>query len=329
MLMKKALSATNKIQASLTILSFFIDGRGSNLQKSAYGLYRSLLHQLYSLFPHKFLDLTGAFELRQKTHGPVGVKWDWMPGEIRQFLLSGLKSISKFSPLVIFIDALDEAGERQSIEIVGNFNDLMAGLKTEPDTALRICFACRHYPQIDLGEESTLSVEDFNGGDIALVTRAKTAALSVLTEAQQKELRYEIVTRSNGVFQWASLVVDEAKLSKFRGTSFRAVRSAACTGRCVELAARRNNSCPRIGYARSATAAMAVAICLLSVNAVDSRGRSVLHLAILVKNETISRKLVARFPVDVNLKEGKGNSPLHLACILFNPTGKASSLQDP
>lgn len=49
---------------------------------------------------------------------------------------------------------------------------------------------------------------------------------------------------------------------------------------------------------------------------IDSRGRSVLHLAILVKNETISRKLVARFPVDVNLKEGKGNSPLHLACIL-------------
>lgn len=134
-----------------------------------------------------------------------------------------MKSISKFSPLVIFIDALDEADERQAIEIVADFNDLMAGLKKEPDTALRICFACRHYPQIDLGEGSTLSVEDFNGGDIALVTRAKTAALSVLAEAQQKELRYEIVTRSNGVFQWASLVVDEAKLSKFRGTSFRAI----------------------------------------------------------------------------------------------------------
>lgn len=68
MLMKKALSATSKIQANLTILSFFIHGRGSNLQKPAYGLYRSLLHQLYSLFPHKFLDLTGAFELRQKKH---------------------------------------------------------------------------------------------------------------------------------------------------------------------------------------------------------------------------------------------------------------------
>lgn len=88
MLMKKALNATNKIQANLTILSFFIHGRGSNLQKSAYGLYRSLSHQLYSLFPHKLLNLPGAFELRQKTHEPVGVKWDWIPGEIRQFLLS-------------------------------------------------------------------------------------------------------------------------------------------------------------------------------------------------------------------------------------------------
>lgn len=59
-----------------------------------------------------------------------------------------------------------------------------------------------------------------------------------------------------------------------------------------------------------------LSVSYLSVNVVDSRGRSVLHLAILAKNETISRKLVARFSVDVSLKEGKGNSPLRLACIL-------------
>ncbi|KAL1613491.1 hypothetical protein SLS54_010556 [Diplodia seriata] len=139
-----------------------------------------------------------------------------------QQLESGLFSIkspeaSRHHSVTILVDALDEAGDTAASIIVKKFKRFLATVNIQG--RIKICFSCRHYPQITLDGGSTIIMEDFNADDISNVIDIGMSEFH-FTRAQKQLLRAEILERSKGVFQWTSLVLDSMIQSQPRGYSF-------------------------------------------------------------------------------------------------------------
>ncbi|RYP74287.1 hypothetical protein DL771_003108 [Monosporascus sp. 5C6A] len=186
------------------ILSFFFHGRGSELQKTPTGLFRSLLHQLLRQAPKALTDLVATFQQHCETIGRPGDKWQWHPHELSRLFESSLPKVLGTRPVWLFVDALDECGQKNAVKLVRQFKSLLQGL---PSTGLefRICFTCRHYPILDQACQFEICLEDENGQDISTYVRAQLSASRMLAASTIPDL---VTKRAQGVFIWAHLVVD-------------------------------------------------------------------------------------------------------------------------
>jgi AAA ATPase domain len=197
-------------------LSFFLHGRGSSLQKSRLGMYRSLLHQLLSLAPAAGAEFQHAYEEKVRSQGEPEKDWNWHVNELRDFFMSAVENVAKTQPVNIFIDALDEADDGTddydqptSYEIVEDFHQLNDYLF---QTKLRstICFSCRHFPAPETKSRWEIWVEKENGADIlTYVCDELNRRLSTDVKDQYViEWQETIVSQAQGLFQWAKIVVD-------------------------------------------------------------------------------------------------------------------------
>lgn len=148
-----------------------------------------------------------------------GKKWTWMQGELRHAFISGITEVSKQTSVAVFIDAMDEAEEDEAIQIVDDFKHLV--LKSQSsDGSLHICFACRHYPNIVLDEGATICMEQHNTDDIRTFVESKVGDVPRLRAEEEKKLSDYISSRSNGIFQWAVLVLARARFLRTGGSNF-------------------------------------------------------------------------------------------------------------
>ena len=90
-------------------LSFFLHGRGTPLQKSRLGMFRSLLHQSLLRSPAALAEFQHAFEERARGQGEPGKDWNWHVNELRGFFTSAVEKIVRTQSVNILIYALDEA----------------------------------------------------------------------------------------------------------------------------------------------------------------------------------------------------------------------------
>lgn len=207
------LSMTRK-PSNQMVVSFFFHGQGVDLQKNRLGLYRSLLHQLYRRLPEAFPSLTKSF----KDYEVQTSEWYWTVSELKQHLITGLRGVCEQYPLVILIDALDEAGDKEARHIISD-------LKTVKDESevrsaqLKICFACRHYPEVDLEGGRTIIMEDVNGPDIFIVIGKILENSKHINDKEKAQVRWNILNNSRGVFQWATLVMQSALERNLEGDS--------------------------------------------------------------------------------------------------------------
>ncbi|KAK3371451.1 hypothetical protein B0T24DRAFT_320290 [Lasiosphaeria ovina] len=159
-LLKYALDSYGGRNSDL-VLAFFFHGRGDELQRTLFGLFRSLLHQILRRAPHALSDLVNTFEKRCKDFGKPGEKWQWHEEELRRVFESSLLNVLETYPVWLFVDALDECGEDNAVKLVDMFKSL---LKSIPSQSIgirqfRICFSCRHYPVLDLEREGAGSAK--------------------------------------------------------------------------------------------------------------------------------------------------------------------------
>lgn len=185
-------------------LSYFFHNRGSDLQKTPLGLFRSLLHQLLKQIPKEMNDVSSFFERQCKTIGKEGEDWQWHPRELQSLFELSIQKALKAHQIWLFVDALDECGRDNAVELVAHFKSLMkkclgAGMKR-----LHICFTCRHYPIVDMGTGFEIWVERENSSDISKYVQHSLSAFQVRNSNKIREL---ITTRADGVFLWAQLVV--------------------------------------------------------------------------------------------------------------------------
>ena len=189
------------------VASFFFHGRGDEIQKTPLGLYRSLLNQILPLVPSALIKLTSTFRERCLTKGRPGKKWNWAAGELKEFLASTLRENAVDCPLFVYVDALDEGGERTAVELVEYFQELISAA-AERKASLRICFSCRHHPIVAVGPFLEICVENENRSDIRAYVEGKLKNVGLENE-RAETIGSAIIDRAQGVFQWVVLVLPE------------------------------------------------------------------------------------------------------------------------
>jgi ankyrin repeat protein len=205
-LLKHTLKNSHQIEPTIRnkglVISFFFHGRGTELQKTPLGLFRSFLHQLLSYAPSTAADLVQTFKEKRKTIGVPGKEWNWHPRELQDFFEASLPKVLEMCSVFILVDALDECGKEAAVMLVEHFQDLVQKL---PPTGsqLSICFTCRHYPILALDCGSEIWVDRENEQDIATYIREQLTR----DGRTRSHIADTIISRASSSFQWASLVI--------------------------------------------------------------------------------------------------------------------------
>ncbi|CZR43688.1 uncharacterized protein FPRO_07395 [Fusarium proliferatum ET1] len=195
------------------VLSFFFNGRGTELQKTPDGLYRSLLCQLQSKIPGALEAMEITFKQRYIPLDTSGERWEWNTSELRHYTRTAFWKTLETHPIILFVDALDECGQKNAEELADEFNSLLHRPLWDRLKYFRICFTCRHYPILNLNCAFRICIDTENAKDISLFVENK---LSSFQEQTGSKIAEYVSKHAEGVFLWASLVVTRV-LSLYQG----------------------------------------------------------------------------------------------------------------
>ncbi|CAI7636213.1 unnamed protein product, partial [Penicillium palitans] len=207
-------------------LEFFFTARGTEMQRIPLGMLRSLLSQLFDRDATIRPQVRDAYEQRCRHFGYGEREWEW-PRVVLEELLAGtiLASASR-RHIMIFVDALDEAGAESAQHLAAYFHRLIDRAEKQ-DVAVQICISCRHYPIMQSDPAREICVEDHNHDDIARYIK------DILTDTDvgdgpgqdtREALAEQLIRQCNGVFQWAHLVMPLIRQRILEGESFDDIR---------------------------------------------------------------------------------------------------------
>ncbi|KAJ2978093.1 hypothetical protein NUW58_g7604 [Xylaria curta] len=190
-LLQYALSeATTKPRNGALILSFFFYGRGIELQKTPLGFFRSLLHQLLSTW----LNGNGAL------------------ANYKFFFESSLRAILRNRSVWLFVDALDECGEDNAVELIKSFRSMLHETPSS-NPQFKVCFTCRHYPILNVHYGLEICLEDEN--EKAIFTHVQNQLSEYTSSTISLTAPEKITKRASGIFLWARLVTERI-ISRYR-----------------------------------------------------------------------------------------------------------------
>lgn len=193
-------------------LAFFFHRRGNTLQQSLIGMFRTMLHQLLSQVPLVGTEFQHLWEKKKKWEATPERDWEWRVEELREVFSSALLAAAKNYTIIIFVDALDEAGDAQAHKTVFYFHELNERLFKVKARA-SICFSCRHFPIFSVKNTLEVCVEDENHEDIKnyvlveLERSLHTNELEVDSNKPVNILQEQIVEKASGIFLWVVLMV--------------------------------------------------------------------------------------------------------------------------
>ncbi|KAH6641640.1 ankyrin repeat-containing domain protein [Chaetomium tenue] len=199
--------------------AFFFNAKGSDLEHSPLGLFRSLLYQLLPRYPdhlRRFAQILSA-------------KSDLNPDEPPALSESELKAFfqSMFATkmegrTVIFVDALDEC-DAKTMRSQAYFWREITQSAHAAGTELSVCLSSRHFPTITVTNCPEIAVDQHNSQDIITYVDQRLGLGISEAEPERQILRDRVINKSAGVFLWVTLVVDDILLKRDEGTSLRAL----------------------------------------------------------------------------------------------------------
>ena len=194
------MSKAKREEPDTAIVAFFFNARGTELEKSTPGLYRSLIFQILSTFP----DLQEVLDTYQD-QGTEKIRWDL--GRLQQ-LFQDIIGALKHRRLVCFIDALDECDEEQVQTMIELFEELGETAMIN-GTQFYLCLSSRHYPHVEIRPclRRTLENQAGHTQDIRKYITAKFRPGSS-TSKVSNEISTMLLEKAGGVFMWVVLVID-------------------------------------------------------------------------------------------------------------------------
>ncbi|KFY64655.1 hypothetical protein V496_03120 [Pseudogymnoascus sp. VKM F-4515 (FW-2607)] len=209
-IMKHAIEAARNSDIPSIIVTFFFNARGTELERSILGMYRSVLLQIISKTPTILDDFSHLFSSKIK-HGEV---YEWNIGELQAILITIMKRAQEF-PVVWFIDALDECKDDEVLKLVKFFENI-GHTAVSSGSSLRICLSTRHYPNIPIRRGIQLTLEEQDGHDQDIVTYIDSE-FRAPHNPHVARIKDKLRTRSSGVFIWVRLVVELLNAAFRRG----------------------------------------------------------------------------------------------------------------
>jgi ankyrin repeat protein len=197
------------LEESVT-LEFFFHGRGTILQYTPIGMFRSLLLDLYRKAPVVRPSILAAFQEKKQLLGEAEVGWQWQQKELEDLFSSSVIQAAHSRKMFIFVDALDEAGKKNAAYLAEYFHDLNDRLEAARSTA-KLIISCRHYPVLAANSSLEVCVENENHQDIERYVKAKLTnkrqELAILSVDDCRILEEIVITRALGIFLWAHLII--------------------------------------------------------------------------------------------------------------------------
>lgn len=211
-------------------LSFFFHGRGTELQKSAEGMFRSLLQQLYKLSALARRLVLSAFK-EKMAFGKAGRGWEWCVKELQDLFSKAVKQVAQWREVTIFVDALDEAGSETAAELVNYFHRLNDSvIAAGPGSCTKICISCRHYPVVARNSSLEILVEEENHRDIwsfvhwRLEDVVHSQSHYPLFMEKRNELGYAVAKKAGDSFQWVGMMMPKVIKMLEDGESFEDIK---------------------------------------------------------------------------------------------------------
>lgn len=198
--MKFASAHARKIMREQSVLSFFFNARGEDLEKSTVGTYRSLLLQLLTLLPR----LQRVFEYLGLSMEKVRGNRQWTTELLKDALEQAVQELGD-SRVVCFIDALDECEEDQIRDMV-QFFEHIGDLAVSNGIYFQVCLSSRHYPYITIRKGVELVLEGHEGHSQD-ITNYVESELKIGKSKIAQQVRAELQEKASGIFMWVVLVV--------------------------------------------------------------------------------------------------------------------------
>lgn len=193
------------------VVSFFFNAQSSDaLAKSVEGMYRSLLHQVYSRFPHLMSTLL-------QRHVPSKQKQEsWNTAILANSFRDAILGISGDERVTLFVDALDECTTEDMRRAIERFEEISESA-TIAGLPLFICLSSRHYPHITMEYHEALKLDDTpeHMRDIAQYIESKLT----VPKAVKATFVSQISKRCSGVFLWVVLVVTRLREASDTGST--------------------------------------------------------------------------------------------------------------
>ncbi|CAN9384256.1 unnamed protein product [Alternaria alternata] len=200
-LMKFAFGQASKSRKSNIVIAFFFNARGETLEKTIIGMYRSLLLQLLDKIP----TLQCTPDSLSLLPSSIGADYQWTIYSLENQLQQAVLSLGD-TPVVCFIDALDECEQWQVRSMISFFEHL-GELAVSSGRSFRVCLSSRHYPEVTIRTGISLVLEG-QEGHTEDINNYLESALSIGTSALAQKILGDLQEKSSGVFMWVVLVVD-------------------------------------------------------------------------------------------------------------------------
>ena len=209
-LMKKAYSHIQHLSQdpSSVIAAFFFNARGSEIEKSPTGLFRTLLH---ALCQHISALRAIVMKVYHRNQALLNPSWEWQSYELKELLSSVVTtSILGQRNLILCVDALDECDLIGAKSVIQFFENLASSSIVE-GTKFNVCLSSRYWPIFSIQHCFKTRVELENHGDIAsyIQQHMKTMQAVVNDSSQLAVLEAKLKNKANGTFLWVVLVVQE------------------------------------------------------------------------------------------------------------------------
>ncbi|KAF3004376.1 hypothetical protein E8E13_009940 [Curvularia kusanoi] len=193
-------NARKKKMKNETVLSFFFNARGEDLEKSTIGAYRSLLLQLVEGLP----ALQVIFNYLSPSILSLNVDHQWNMETLKELFEYAVQNLGDASVLC-FVDALDECDEEQVRNMI-QFFEQIGDLVVSKGIRFRVCFSSRHYPNITIRKGLTLVLEGSEGHSEDIANYIETE-LKIGKSKSAQQIRMDVQEKASGIFMWVVLVV--------------------------------------------------------------------------------------------------------------------------
>ncbi|CAI6090823.1 unnamed protein product [Clonostachys chloroleuca] len=211
-LMKEAFRRSSKERSfsgsNCATAAFFFDAKGTILQRTPTGLFRSLVYQLFPRLRREFVQLRQIWSQRGFGEEASQHKPDEWSTEQLQGLFDALFEAGKPVDITIFIDALDECHPHW-MRLQASFWSFATKRARKKGSRLKVCISIRHHPLITFENGAEVIVEHHNDQDIATYVKQKLPCDSERQEGKWEEIRRAIIRKSAGVFLWVILVLEK------------------------------------------------------------------------------------------------------------------------